>query len=48
MEARKFFFLNFKGTTSQEEHKTILSNLKIDEMTLSDQSDFRHFSLSGR
>jgi hypothetical protein len=27
VEARPFFFLNFKGTLSQEEHKTIFSGL---------------------
>jgi hypothetical protein len=35
-----FFFLNFKGTPSQEEHKTIFSGLTICKMALSDQSDF--------
>jgi hypothetical protein len=39
LEARPFFFLNFKGTPSQEEHKTIFSGLKINEMALSGQSD---------
>jgi hypothetical protein len=43
MEARPFFFLNFKGTSSQEEHKTIFSGLKINEKALSDQSDFPAF-----
>ncbi len=37
LEARLFFFLNFKGTPSQEEHKTIFSSLT---MSSSDQSDF--------
>jgi hypothetical protein len=37
LEARLFFFLNFKGTPSQEEHKTIFSGLM---MSSSDQSDF--------
>jgi hypothetical protein len=32
--------LNFKGTPSQEEQKTILSGLTICKMALSDQSDF--------
>jgi hypothetical protein len=32
--------LNFKGTPSQELHKTIFSDLKICKMALSDQSDF--------
>jgi hypothetical protein len=32
MEARPVFFLNFKGTPSQEEHKTIFSGLKIKKM----------------
>jgi hypothetical protein len=27
LEARQFFLLNFKGTPSQEQHKTILSGL---------------------
>jgi hypothetical protein len=40
MEARLIFFLNFKGTPSQEEHKTIFSGFKIDEIALSDQVDF--------
>jgi hypothetical protein len=34
-----FFFSNFKGTPSQEEHKTIFSSLKISKMALSGQSD---------
>jgi hypothetical protein len=37
MEAHPFFFLNFEGTLSQEEHETIFSDLKITEMALSDQ-----------
>jgi hypothetical protein len=32
--------LNFKGTPSQEEQKTIFSGLTICKMALSDQSDF--------
>jgi hypothetical protein len=28
LEARPFFFLNFKGTPSQEQHKTIFSGLR--------------------
>jgi hypothetical protein len=40
LEARPFFFLNFKGTSSQEEHKTIFSGITICTMALSDQSDF--------
>jgi hypothetical protein len=43
MEARPFFFLNFKGTPSQEEQKTIFSGLKICKMALSDQIDFPAF-----
>jgi hypothetical protein len=43
MEARRFFFLNFKGTPSQEEHKTIFSSLKICKMALSNQIDFPAF-----
>ncbi len=59
LEARPFFFLNFKRTPSQEEHKTIFSGLTICKMALSDQSDFpaifrlhkmtyRNFTNSGR
>jgi hypothetical protein len=33
------FFSNFKGTPSQEEHKSIFSGLKINKMALSGQSD---------
>ncbi len=40
LEAHPFFFLNFKGTPSQEEQKTIFSGLIICMMALSDQSDF--------
>jgi hypothetical protein len=43
LEARPFFFLNFKGTPSQEGHETFFSGLKINEMALSDQSDFLAF-----
>jgi hypothetical protein len=39
LEARPFFFSNFKGTPSQEEHKTNFSGLKISKMALSGQSD---------
>jgi hypothetical protein len=35
LEVRPFFFLNFKGTPSQKEHKTIFSGLKISTMALS-------------
>ncbi len=38
-----FFFLNFKRTPSQEEHKTIFSDLKICMMALSNQIDFPAF-----
>ncbi len=34
LEARPFLILNFKGTPSQEEHKTIFSGLKINKMAL--------------
>jgi hypothetical protein len=34
LEARPFFFLNFKGIPSQEEHKTVFSGLKIKKMAL--------------
>jgi hypothetical protein len=37
LEARLFFFLNFKGTPSQEEHKTIFSGKTICRLALSDQ-----------
>jgi hypothetical protein len=37
------FVLIFKGTPSQEEHKTIFSGLKIYEMALSDQIYFQTF-----
>ncbi len=40
LEARLFFFLNFKGTPSQEWQKTIFSSLKICKMALSNQIDF--------
>ncbi len=39
LEARPFFFSNFKGTRSQEEHKTNFSGLKISKMGLSGKSD---------
>jgi hypothetical protein len=39
MDVRPFFFLNFKGTSSQEAHKTILAT-NINQMALSDPSDF--------
>jgi hypothetical protein len=45
LEACLFFFLNFKGTSSQEEHKTIFSGLKIYEMALSGQIDVPAFFL---
>jgi hypothetical protein len=35
--------LNFKGTPSQEEHKTIFSGLMICKMALSGQIDFTGF-----
>jgi hypothetical protein len=40
--------LNFEGTPSQEEHKNAFSGLGIDDMGLSDQIDFQHYSVSGR
>jgi hypothetical protein len=43
LEARPFFFLNFKGTKSQEDNKTIFSGLKICKMALSNQIDFPAF-----
>ncbi len=39
----QIFVLNFKGTPSQEGHKTIFSDLKIEEMAFSDQIDFLAF-----
>jgi hypothetical protein len=36
-------FQIFKGTPSQEEHKTIFSGFGIDDMALSDQIDFSAF-----
>jgi hypothetical protein len=39
----RFFFLNFKGTPLQEEHKTIFSGLKICKMALSNQIVFLEF-----
>jgi hypothetical protein len=39
LEARPFFFFNFKGTPSKEEHKTIFSGLKICKMALFNQID---------
>jgi hypothetical protein len=43
MEARPFFFLNFKGSPLQEEQKTIFSGLKICKMALSYQIDLPAF-----
>jgi hypothetical protein len=43
LEARPFFFLNLKGTPSQEEHKTICNGWKICKTALSDQIDFPVF-----
>ncbi len=34
-----FLFSNFKGTSAQEEHKTIFSGLKISKMAVSGQSE---------
>ncbi len=39
----RFFILNFKGTPSHEEHKTIFNGWKIYEVALSDQIDFPAF-----
>jgi hypothetical protein len=39
LEADPLFFLNLKGTPSQQEQKNIFSGLKIYEMALSDQID---------
>ncbi len=39
LEAHPFFFLNFKVTPSQKEHKTIFSCLKINKVALSGHSD---------
>ncbi len=43
LEAHPFFFLNFKGTPSQEVQKTIFSGLMICKMALSNQIDFPAF-----
>ena len=43
MEARPFFFLNFKGSPLQEEQKTIFSGLMICKMALFNQIDFPAF-----
>jgi hypothetical protein len=43
MEVRPFLFLNFKGTPSQVEQKTIFSGLRICKMALSNQIDFPAF-----
>ncbi len=34
LEAQQLFFLNFKGSPSQEEHKAIFSGLKINKMAM--------------
>jgi hypothetical protein len=39
LEAPPFFFSNFKGTQSQEEHKTNFIGLKISKMALSGLND---------
>ncbi len=39
LEARPFFFSNFKGTPSQEEHKIIFRGLMNNKMALSGKSD---------
>ncbi len=46
LEARPFFFLNFKGTPSQEKQKTIFSGLMIFKVALSNQIDFPAFFTS--
>jgi hypothetical protein len=43
MEAGPFFFLNFKGTPSQEVQKPIFRALRIDDMALSDKIYFSAF-----
>ncbi len=43
LEAQPFFFLNFKGTPSQQEKKTIFSGLKICKLALSNQINFPAF-----
>jgi hypothetical protein len=43
VEVCLFFFMNCKGTQSQEEYKTIFSDLKICKMALSNQIDFPAF-----
>ncbi len=44
LEARQFFFLNFKGTPSQEERKIIFNGLMVCKMALSNKIDFQAFS----
>jgi hypothetical protein len=39
----RFFIFYFKGTPSQEEHKTIFRGFKICKMALSNQIDFLAF-----
>ncbi len=41
LEVRPFLFLNFIGAPLQEEQKSIFSGLKINEMALSGQIDFK-------
>jgi hypothetical protein len=43
LEARPFFFWNFRGTLSQEGNKAIFSGLNICMMALSNQIDFPEF-----
>jgi hypothetical protein len=38
-----FSFLNFKGTSPQEEHKTVFGDLNVCKMALSNQIDFLAF-----
>jgi hypothetical protein len=48
LEARPFFFLNFKGTPSQEEHKTIYSGLTFVRWLCLIKVTFRQFSVCVR
>ncbi len=45
LEARPFFFLNYKGTPSQEEHITIICGLRNDDTALSGWIDSSAFYL---
>ncbi len=48
LEARPFFFLNFKGTPSQEEQKTIFSGLRFVRWICLVKVTFQQFSVCVR